>query len=317
MNADSCRFLINEALQKIAEYRAELAKIPLHVEALNGRIASRSDRIDALIDEIEALSYELHYGYPKPVEPAEPEPVEPAELDAAATAEAEEIARRVAELKEQTDRELHRREAEYQSEQVEVAITFIERSDGVVVHHSGRRRMQRRYVAQHEAEMAALAARLGQRPVQRRPTHPWVALQAPPHSLGLQAPSDHGLAGHDKLQYVLRAARAQRQNRGRAVERLDMSAQWNDAPMQQYPTELPGYPLGEPGHPIPFCDVEYTRRKTRQALNRVHPGFPNRPHMPAALTRGKAKVMSQLPAINSHIASQIGYRGPTLTHRPE
>jgi hypothetical protein len=30
-----------------------------------------------------------------------------------------------------------------------------------------------------------------------------------------------------------------------------MSAQWNDAPTQEYPTELPGYPLGEPVTPFP------------------------------------------------------------------
>jgi hypothetical protein len=211
MNADSCRFLIGEALQKIADYQAELAKIPLHIEVMNTRIVSRDERIAALIDEMDAINFELEHGHPKPPpEPAEAftsianaEPLEPPEPDP----EAEEITRRAAELAEQSVREMHRLQAEYDSEHVEVDVPFAT-VDGVVVHHRGTRRMQRRYLAQHEAQMAALATRLGQRPVQQRPTRPWVALQGPPHSLGLQAAVKSWLRGatHEEIQYVHAAA---------------------------------------------------------------------------------------------------------------
>jgi chromosome segregation ATPase len=219
MDADSCEYLIGEALQKIAEYRAELAKIPLHVEVLNDRILSRDQRIAALIDEVDALNFELTNGYPKPVEP-EPEPVEPAEPEP--DPEAEEIARRVAELEEQSARELRRREAEYQSEHVEVDVSFIE-IDGVVKHHGGTRRMQRRYVAQHEAEMAALAARLGQRPVQQRPVKPWLPLQGPPHSLGLEAAIKSWLRTADPVDIKFAYAAAHERGDKTVVELLGCS----------------------------------------------------------------------------------------------
>jgi hypothetical protein len=59
---------------------------------------------------------------------------------------------------------------------------------------------------------------------------------------------------------------------------------------QQYPTPIAGFPLGQTGgHPIPFRDREYAHLVARQAGSSFR--LRNRPHMPAALIRAKAKVM--------------------------
>jgi hypothetical protein len=214
---NSARYLREEAAQKadqekLDEFLAEhdwhseqLAKLNLQIPVYRSRIASRSDRMGDLIDEFAELEEQLA-AIDAPSS-AQAEPVEPAEVDPAATAEAEEIARRAAELEEQSAREMRRLQAEHDSEHVEVDVPFAT-VDGIVQHHSGKRRMQRRYVADHEAQMAALAARLGQRPVEQRPTRPWVALQGPPHSLGLEAAVRSWLRGatHEEIQYVHAAA---------------------------------------------------------------------------------------------------------------
>jgi hypothetical protein len=81
----------------------------------------------------------------------------------------------------------------------------------------------------------------------------------------------------------------------------------------EVPTELPGYPLGQPGgRAMPFCDREYAHLKARQAQSPFRPGLRHRPHMPAALIRGKGKVM---PATNSHIASLADTAAQTVDNR--